>query len=144
VDATWLLRKWGYQPFVVRDRRNRPLRIKMQFISMEARLREYEVMQLRHQRLSFRAIGQQLGISHVAVQKRYWHAMQRYNTERIYRARCLGEIINRLNIWIKYFDQAAGSQYQRGNHCGVSHKSKNCGYTKPLAFCWDELLKALH
>jgi hypothetical protein len=29
----WVLRKWGYKPYQTVDRRKRPLRIKMQFIS---------------------------------------------------------------------------------------------------------------
>ena len=44
-------------------------------ISLRARARELKIMQLRSMNLSFRQIGAQLGISHVAAYKRYWWAM---------------------------------------------------------------------
>jgi DNA-binding CsgD family transcriptional regulator len=41
-------------------------------ISLRARERELKIMQLLSMNLSFRQIGAQLGISHVAAWKRYW------------------------------------------------------------------------
>jgi hypothetical protein len=70
----WVLEKWGYKPYQTIDRRKRPLRIKMQFISLRAREREFEIMKLRESNMSFRAIGRALGISHVAAHKRFWCA----------------------------------------------------------------------
>ena len=65
-----LLRAWGFS-YTRKDRRKKPLRDKMGGISMRARDRELKIMQLRSMNLSFRQIGAQLGISHVAAYKRY-------------------------------------------------------------------------
>jgi hypothetical protein len=70
----WLLEKWGYRPYQTVDRRKRPLRIKMQFVTMRAREREFEILKMRESNMSFRAIGRALGISHVAAHKRFWCA----------------------------------------------------------------------
>src|SRR5215470_1884393 len=69
-----LLKAWGFS-YRRKDRRKKPLRDKMGGISMRARDREFKIMQLRSMNLSFRQIGAQLGISHVAAWKRYWWAM---------------------------------------------------------------------
>src|SRR6516162_7956536 len=61
-----LLKDWGVS-YRRKDRRKKPLRDKMGGISLRAREREFKIMQLRSMNLSFRQIGPQLGISHVAA-----------------------------------------------------------------------------
>jgi hypothetical protein len=61
----------GKFSYTHKDRRKKPLRDKMGGISLRARDREFKIMPLRSMNLSFRQIGAQLGISHVAAYKRY-------------------------------------------------------------------------
>ncbi len=71
---------------------------------MRARYREYRIMLLWRQHLSFREIGRQLGISHVAAQKRLVDVMKRGNAEQAYQARCFQEIFATILAWRNYFE----------------------------------------
>jgi hypothetical protein len=103
----WLLEKWGYRPYQTVDRRKRPLRIKMQFVTMRAREREFEILKMRESNMSFRAIGRALGISHVAAHKRFWCARSRCRTERLYQGRSLNRVLEQVNSWISYYERIA-------------------------------------
>jgi hypothetical protein len=103
----WVLRKWGYKPYQTHDRRKRPLRIKMQFVSLKAREREFEIMKLRECNMSFRAIGRMLGISHVAAHKRLWCARSRCRAEQLYQERSLFSVLEEVNSWINYYQRNA-------------------------------------
>src|SRR5215469_13250445 len=84
-----LLKAWGFS-YKRKDRRKKPLRDKMSGISMRARDRELKILQLREEmNLSFRQIGAQLGISHVAAYRRYWWAMDESLFGEQRRERCL-------------------------------------------------------
>jgi hypothetical protein len=61
----------------------------MRGISLRACDRELKIMRLRDMGLSFRQIGAQLGISHVAAYKRYWWAMDESLFAEQRRERCL-------------------------------------------------------
>ena len=74
-------------------------------ISLRARDRELKIMQLRSMNLSFRQIGAQLGISHVAAYKRYWWAMDESLFAKQRRERCLGQIRELLERWIRYYEK---------------------------------------
>jgi hypothetical protein len=100
----WVLERWGYKPYQTVDRRKRPLRIKMQFVSMRARERELQILKLRQSNMSFRAIGRALGISHVAAFKRFWCARSRCQAERLYQATSLERILEQVNSWTKYYE----------------------------------------
>jgi hypothetical protein len=103
----WVLTKWGYKPYQTVDRRKRPLRIKMQFVSLRAREREFEILKLRESNMSFRAIGRALGISHVAAHKRFWCARNRCRAERLYQERSLNRVREQVNSWISYYKRIA-------------------------------------
>jgi hypothetical protein len=103
----WVLEKWGYKPYQTVDGRKRPLRIKMQFVSLRARERELEIMKLRESNMSFRAIGLALGISHVTAHKRFWSAVSRCRAERLYQERSLNRVLERVNSWISHYERIA-------------------------------------
>jgi len=105
-----LLRAWGFKPYQRVDKRNLHLRRKLSGLTMRARFRELQVFRYRQQRLSFRQIGQRLGISHVAAYKRFWWAMQECDNAEWHRQRNLNKIREQVALWEKYFRQkAAGS-----------------------------------
>jgi hypothetical protein len=99
-----LLKAWGFS-YTRKDRRKKPLRDKMGGISLRARDREFKIMQLRSMNLSFRQIGAQLGISHVAAYKRYWWAMDESLFAEQRRERCLISICDLLERWIRYYEK---------------------------------------
>jgi hypothetical protein len=103
----WLLRKWGCKPYRTVDRRKRPLRIAMRFVTLTARVRELEIMKMREANMSFRAIGRALGISHVAAYKRFWCARNACRAEQLYQDRSLRSILQRVNSWINYYQWKA-------------------------------------
>ena len=96
-----LLKAWGLS-YTRKDRRKKPLRDKMGGISLRARDRELKIMQLREMNISFRQIGAQLGISHVAAYKRYWWAMDESLFSEQRREQCLISIRDLLERWIRY------------------------------------------
>ncbi len=88
-----LLKMWGYKPWKRKDLRKRPLRTKRSWVSLRARVREFDIVRMHMiQGFTFREIGQALGISHVAAWKRYEWAMESFRLEDAYRARCFEEI----------------------------------------------------
>ena len=97
-----LLKAWGLS-YRRKDRRKKPLRDKMGGISLRARYRELKIMLLREMNLSFRQIGAQLGISHVAAYKRYWWAMDESLFAEQRREQCLNSICELLEGWIRYY-----------------------------------------
>jgi hypothetical protein len=101
----WILKKWGYKPYQTVDKRKRPLRIKMQFVTLRAREREIEIMRMRESKMSFRAIGRALGISHVAAYKRFWCARNWCRTEQLYQERSLQRIREQVSLWINYYQR---------------------------------------
>jgi hypothetical protein len=108
----WVLRKWGYKPYQTVDRRKRPLRIKMQFISLRAREREFEIMKLRESNMSFRAIGRALGINHVAAHKRFWCARRACRAEhdrRTNQERSLNRISEEVHSWVSDYQRIAAA-----------------------------------
>jgi hypothetical protein len=108
-----LLKAWGFS-YTRKDRRKKPLRDKMGGISLRARDREFKILQLRSTNLSFRQIGAQLGISHVAAYKRYWWAMDESLFAEQRREGCLIRIRDLLQGWLRYYKSlAAPSQKER-------------------------------
>jgi len=94
----YTLKLWGYKPWRRHDGRNRPLRTKTSGISFRARMREHDIVKLRcAQGLTFRQIGERLGISHVAAWKRYEWFTESARLEEAYRAKCLREIEWKMN-----------------------------------------------
>ena len=88
-------------------------------ISLRARDREFKIIQLRSMNLSFRQIGAQLGISHVAAYKRYWWAMDESLFSEQRRERCLCQIQGWLEGWIRYYKKCDATSKKKGN--SVSH-----------------------
>ena len=113
-----LLKAWGFS-YRRKDRRKKPLRDKMGGISLRARDREFKIMQLRSMNLSFRQIGAQLGISHVAAYKRYWWAMDESLFVEQRREGCLNSICELLERWIGYYEKSDSTESENGNL--VSH-----------------------
>ena len=99
-----LLKAWGFS-YTRKDRRKKPLRDKMGGISLRARDRELKILQLRSMKLSFRQIGAQLGISHVAAYKRYWWAMDESLFAEQRREGGLNSIWESLQGWIRYYQK---------------------------------------
>src|SRR5262245_1202796 len=99
-----LLKAWGLS-YTRKDWRKKPLRDKMGGISLRARDRELKIMQLLSMNYSFRQIGAQLGISHVAAWKRYWWAMDESLFAEQRRAQCLNSICELLERWIRYYEK---------------------------------------
>jgi hypothetical protein len=99
-----LLKAWGFS-YARKDRRKKLLRDKMGGISLRARDRELKILQLVPMNLSFRQIGAQLGISHVAAWKRYWWAMDESLFAEQRRERCLNSICELLKEWIRYYEK---------------------------------------
>jgi len=94
----YTLKLWAYKPWKRHDGRNRPLRTKTSGISFRARMREHDIVKLRCVRgLTFRQIGELLGISHVAAWKRYQWFTGSARLEEAYRAKCLREIEWKMN-----------------------------------------------
>jgi len=92
----------------------------MRGISLRARDRELKIMLLREEmNLSFRQIGAQLGISHVAAYKRYWWAMDESLFAAQRRQRCLNSICELLERWIRYYENLDSTSQKKGN--SVSH-----------------------
>ena len=114
-----LLKAWGFS-YTRKDWRKKPLRDKMAGISMRARDREFKIMQLREEmNLSYRQIGAQLGISHVAAYKRYWSAMDESLFAEQRREGCLISVRNLLERWIRYYeklDSTASEKVCRAPH----------------------------
>ena len=91
IDA--VLRAYGFKPFKREDQRNRPLRTKRSWVSVRARFREGEILTLKIvQGLTFRQIGNRLGISHVAAHKRFHWMLETMSMEAAHRAKCLEEV----------------------------------------------------
>jgi hypothetical protein len=109
-----LLKAWGFS-YTRKDRRKKPLRDKMGGISLRARDREFKIMQLRSMNLSFRQIGAQLGISHVAAYKRYWWAMDESLFGEQRRERCLISIRDLLEGWIRYQKKCDSAASEKGS-----------------------------
>jgi len=109
-----LLKAWGFS-YTRKDRRKKPLRDKMRGISLRARDREFKIMQLRSMNLSFRQIGAQLGISHVAAYKRYWWAMDESLFAEQCRERCLCQICDLMERWIRYYEKSDSTESEKGN-----------------------------
>jgi hypothetical protein len=108
-----LLKAWGLS-YTRKDRRKKPLRDKMRGISLRARYRELKIMQLRDTNLSFREIGAQLGISHVAAYKRYWWAMDESLFTEQRREGCLHSICELLERWIRYYEKCDSTASEKG------------------------------
>src|SRR5262245_22101573 len=109
-----LLKAWGFC-YTRKDRRKKPLRDKMGGISLRARYRELKIMLLREEmNLSFRQIGAQLGISHVAAYKRYWWAMDESLFAEQRRERCLNSICELLDRWIRYYEKLDSTASEKG------------------------------
>ena len=109
-----LLRAWGFS-YKRKDRRKKPLRDKMGGISLRARDRELKIMLLREEmNLSFRQIGAQLGISHVAAYKRYWWAMDESLFAEQRREGCLNSIYELLRRWIRYYENLDSTASEKG------------------------------
>jgi len=83
-------------------------------ISLRARDRELKIMQLRSRNLSFRQIGAQLGISHVAAYKRYWWAMDESLFAEQRREGCLHRIRELLEGWIRYYEKLDSTVSENG------------------------------
>jgi hypothetical protein len=110
-----LLKAWGFFPYRRKDRRKKPLRDKMGGISLRARDRELKIMLLREEmNLSFRQIGAQLGISHVAAYKRYWWAMDESLFAEQRREGCLIDIRDLLQGWIRYYEKLDSTVSENG------------------------------
>ena len=77
-------------------------------------------MQLRSKNLSFRQIGAQLGISHVAAYKRYWWAMAESLFAEQRRDQCLIRISDLLGRWIRYYEGLDSTASKKGG-ISVSH-----------------------
>jgi hypothetical protein len=86
----------------------------MSGISLRARDRELKIMQLRSMNLSFRQIGAQLGISHVAAYKRYWWAMDESLFAAQRREGCLISIRGLLERWISYYEKLDSTVSENG------------------------------
>jgi hypothetical protein len=71
-------------------------------------------MQLRDMNLSFRQIGAQLGISHVAAYKRYWWAMDESLFAEQRREGCLIRIGDLLERWIRYYERLDSTASEKG------------------------------
>ena len=108
-----LLKAWRLS-YRRKDRRKKPLRDKMRGISLRARDREFKIMQLRSINLSFRQIGAQLGISHVAAYKRYWWAMDESLFAEQRREQCLISIRDLLDRWIRYYEELDSTASEKG------------------------------
>jgi hypothetical protein len=108
-----LLRAWRFS-YTQKDRRKKPLRDKMGGISLRARDRELKIMLLRSMNRSFRQIGSQLGISHVAAWKRYWWAMDESLFAEQRREGCLGQIRDLLERWIRYYEKLDSTASEKG------------------------------
>jgi hypothetical protein len=108
-----LLKAWGFR-YTRKDRRKKPLRDKMRGISLRARHRELKIMLLRETNLSFRQIGAQLGISHVAAYKRYWWAMDESLFAEQRRERCLNSICELLERCIRYYEKLDSTASEKG------------------------------
>jgi hypothetical protein len=108
-----LLKAWGVS-YTRKDRRKKPLRDKMGGISLRARDRELKIIHLREENLSFRQIGAQLGISHVAAYKRYWWAMDESLFAEQRRERCLIDIRDLLDRWISYYKRLDFTASEKG------------------------------
>ena len=109
-----LLKAWGLS-YRHKDRRKKPLRDKMAAISLRARDRELKTLQLRSMNLSFRKIGDHLGISHVAAYKRYWWAMQESLLAEQHREGCLIRIRDLLEGWIRYYEKSDSTASEKGS-----------------------------
>jgi hypothetical protein len=116
-----LLKAWGFFPYRRKDRRKKPLRDKMGGISLRARDRELKILQLRSMNRTFRQIGAQLGISHVAAYKRYWWAMDESLFSEQRRERCLHSICELLDRWIRYYEKLDSPASEHGSQ-GAHHK----------------------
>ena len=113
-----LLKAWGFFPYRRKDRRKKPLRDKMGGISLRARDRELKILQLRSMNRTFRQIGAQLGISHVAAYKRYWWAMDESLFAAQRREQCLNSICELLERWIRYYEKLDSTAFRkRGFQC---------------------------
>src|SRR5215469_9940295 len=108
-----LLKAWRLS-YTRKDRRKKPLRDKMGGISLRAREREFKIMQLRLMNLSFRQIGAQLGISHVAAYRRYWWAMDESLFAEQRREGCLNSIYELLRRWIRYYEKCDSTASENG------------------------------
>jgi len=83
-------------------------------ISLRARDRELKILQLREMDLSFRQIGAQLGISHVAAYKRYWWAMDESLFAEQRREQCLICTRDLLQGWIRYYEKCDSTASEKG------------------------------
>jgi len=93
-----LLKELGYKPYKREDRRSRPLRTKRSWVSCRARCRELEIVRLRCcDGLSYREIGERLGISHTAARKRYEWAMQTADESEKHRAAFIEGVLEEFN-----------------------------------------------
>src|SRR5262249_24507646 len=108
-----LLRAWGFSD-TRKDRRKKPLRDKLGGISLRARDRELKILLLRSMNRTFREIGAQLGISHVAAYKRYWWAMDESLFAEQRRERCLIRIRDLLERWIRYNEKCDSTSSGKG------------------------------
>src|SRR6516225_3233626 len=115
-----LLKAWRFS-YTRKDRRKKPLRDKMTGISLRARDRELQILQLRSMNLSFRQIGAQLGISHVAVYKRYWWAMLESLFAEQRREGCLIDIRDLLERWIRYYEKLDSTASEK--ECVTRHRN---------------------
>jgi hypothetical protein len=77
-------------------------------------------MQLRSMNLSFRQIGAQLGISHVAAYKRFWWAMDESLFAEQRREGCLNSIWESLQGWIRYYQKSDSTASEKG--CPAPHQ----------------------
>ena len=99
-----LVKAWGFS-YTRKDRRKKPLRDKMGLISLRARDRELKILQLRSMNLSFRQIGAQLGISHVACMETALVGDGRKPLRRTASRGCLISIRDLLERWIRYYEK---------------------------------------
>ena len=94
----------------------------MRGISLRARDRELKIMQLRLMNLSFRQIGAQLGISHVAAYKRYWWAMDESLFAEQRREGGLNSIYKLLQGWVRYYEKLDSSASEKRGSSVQHHK----------------------
>jgi len=103
-------------------------------ISLRARDRELKIMLLREEmNLSFRQIGAQLGISHVAAYKRYWWAMDESLLAEQRREQCLNSICELLEGWIRYYEKLDSTAPEKGDAQRHTIMVNNDVYLRHLA-----------
>ena len=110
-----LLKAWGFS-YTRKDQRKKPLRDKMGGISLRARDRELQILQLRSMNLSFR----QIGVNWVSATSRHindWWAMDESLFAEQRREGCLIDIRDLLQGWIRYYEKLDSTGQKKGCPC---------------------------